>query len=107
MTEHSEGAKRPERSQTSSEGPTGGFEARVAAFERTYRAIIGEIEKVIVGHRQVVREVLAAEHVRDYVSRLVLATHPGSEFSPEFTRRYIRYGANPRADGSPGEDGSQ
>ena len=58
MTEHSEGAKRPERSQTSSEGPTGGLEARVATFERTYRAIIGEIEKVIVGHRQVVREVL-------------------------------------------------
>ncbi len=69
MTEHSEGAKRPERSQTSSEGPTGGLEARVAAFERTCRAVIGEIEKVIVGHRQVVREVPAAEHVRDYVSR--------------------------------------
>ena len=28
--------------------------------------------------------------------RLVLATHPGSQFAPETTNRFVRYGASPR-----------
>jgi len=47
--------------------------------------------------KRLVRDVPVAEHVRDYVSRLVLATHPTSEFAPEVTKRYIRYGGSPRA----------
>jgi len=43
------------------------------------------------------REVIVAPHVLDYASRLVLATHPEDEGAPERVRRYVRYGASPRA----------
>jgi MoxR-like ATPase len=42
-------------------------------------------------------EVLVAESVQRYLVRLVLATHPESEFSTELVRRYVRFGASPRA----------
>lgn len=44
----------------------------------------------------VVRQVPVASHVTDYISRLVLATHPTSEHAPEISRKYIRYGSSPR-----------
>lgn len=45
-----------------------------------------------------VRQVPIASHVRDYVARLVLATHPQSEGSvPRVVRQYVRFGASPRA----------
>jgi MoxR-like ATPase len=43
-----------------------------------------------------VRQVPAASPITEYASRLVLATHPGSETAPEMVRRYVRYGASPR-----------
>ncbi len=43
-----------------------------------------------------VRQVLAARPVADYAVRLVLATHPGSEFAPGQVKRYVRYGSSPR-----------
>jgi len=46
--------------------------------------------------RQFIREVPIAAHVRDYAVRMVLATHPTSEYAPETVRRYVRYGASPR-----------
>ena len=42
-----------------------------------------------------VRAVPAAKHVKEYIGRLVLGTHPSSS-APEITRKYIRYGASPR-----------
>ena len=47
--------------------------------------------------QELIREVLVAEPVRDYAVRLVLATHPGNEFAPPVTGRYVRCGASPRA----------
>jgi MoxR-like ATPase len=44
-----------------------------------------------------VREVILADHVRDYLVRLVLATHPQGEFAAPVTNQYIRWGASPRA----------
>ena len=35
--------------------------------------------------------------VSNYIARLVTATHPESERAPEEVRRYVRYGASPRA----------
>ena len=35
--------------------------------------------------------------VQDFALRLLLATHPDDENAPEITRRYIRFGASPRA----------
>ena len=50
----------------------------------------------VIQMRQVVRQVLAAEAVKDYIGRLTLATHPGSQFSPGPVRKFVRYGASPR-----------
>jgi len=50
----------------------------------------------VLAMRAVVRQVPAAAHVKQYVARLVLATHPGSEHAPPATRKYVRYGASPR-----------
>ena len=44
-----------------------------------------------------VREVILAEHVQDYLVRLVLATHPGGSLALPITNQYIRWGASPRA----------
>ncbi|MEZ5284573.1 MAG: MoxR family ATPase [Vicinamibacterales bacterium] len=48
--------------------------------------------------RLLVREVAAAGNVVDYAARLVRATRPvdGDE-APDFVRRYVRWGAGPRA----------
>jgi len=42
------------------------------------------------------REVPIASHVREYVVRLLLATHPDSATAPPAVRKYVRYGASPR-----------
>jgi MoxR-like ATPase len=48
--------------------------------------------------RMLVREVVAADNVIDYASRLVRATRPGSTGeAPEFVGRWVRWGAGPRA----------
>jgi MoxR-like ATPase len=44
-----------------------------------------------------VRQVPIASHVADYAIRLVLATHPEHADSPAIVKRYVRYGASPRA----------
>ena len=43
------------------------------------------------------RQVPVASPVAEYASRLVIATHPESDDAPELVRRYVRYGASPRA----------
>jgi len=50
----------------------------------------------VLAMRALVREVPVASHVKEYIARLVLATHPDSEDAPEVTRKYIRYGSSPR-----------
>lgn len=47
--------------------------------------------------QQVVREVPTAEPVLDYAARLVMATHPSEPESAPAARRFVRYGASPRA----------
>lgn len=47
--------------------------------------------------RTVAQEVPVAQAVRDFALRLVLATHPEVETSPETVRRFVRFGASPRA----------
>ena len=57
-------------------------------------AVIGAPQ--IIDAQRLVRQVTVAPHVQDYAIRLVLATHPGGEFAPEITNRFVRYGASPR-----------
>ncbi len=51
----------------------------------------------IIEMQQLVKNVIVAPHVKEFVAKLVLATHPGGQFAPEVTNRYIRVGASPRA----------
>jgi MoxR-like ATPase len=46
--------------------------------------------------REVLDKVVVADPIRDYAVRLVLATHPNTEFSPERVKRYVKWGASPR-----------
>ena len=50
----------------------------------------------VLAMRALVREVPVASQMKEYIARLVLATHPDSEDAPEVTRKYIRYGSSPR-----------
>jgi MoxR-like ATPase len=52
-----------------------------------------EIERLHV----VVRDVPAAANVVDRAARLVRATRPAGEEAPEFVRKWVRWGAGPRA----------
>ncbi len=51
----------------------------------------------IIRWQALIREVILADHVRDYIVRLVLATHPQGPFAPACTNQYLRWGASPRA----------
>jgi MoxR-like ATPase len=71
-------------------------------IDRTTSARDQVVERVMTGGetlaaRELVREVPIASHVRDFVSTLVMATHPEWTDAPDMTRRYVRYGASPRA----------
>jgi MoxR-like ATPase len=60
-----------------------------------------EPERVMDGHeiikwQQLIREVVLAKHVQDYVVRLTLATHPEGPYAAGITNRYMRWGSSPR-----------
>ncbi|NOY40271.1 MAG: MoxR family ATPase [Planctomycetes bacterium] len=70
-------------------------------IDRTTRGITVEPEKVMDGAeilkwQQLVREVIVAPHVQDYIVRITLATHPGGPFAQEATNKYLRWGSSPR-----------
>ncbi len=69
--------------------------------DRTTGGIKLEPEKVMDGPeilrwQELIREVILAEHVRDYIVRLTLATHPDGPFALPITNQYLRWGASPR-----------
>ncbi len=70
-------------------------------IDRTTRGVTVVPEKVMDGEeilhwQRLVRQVVLANHVQDYIARLVLATHPGGILAPDVTNQYIRWGASPR-----------
>lgn len=70
-------------------------------IDRTTRGVNIQPEKVMDGNEIVhwqglVRQVVLAKHVQDYIARLVLATHPGGSMAPDVTNQSIRWGASPR-----------
>ena len=50
----------------------------------------------IIKWQHLIREVILAPHVQDYIVRLTLATHPNGAFAPPITNQYLRWGASPR-----------
>jgi MoxR-like ATPase len=51
----------------------------------------------IVSARKILERVVVADQVRDYACALVMATHPQGELAPERVKRFVRWGASPRA----------
>jgi MoxR-like ATPase len=47
--------------------------------------------------RQTVRMVPISDHVLNYIVKLVTATHPDDPNAPDFTKKYLAWGAGPRA----------
>jgi MoxR-like ATPase len=47
--------------------------------------------------RTVLDKVVVADPLRDFAVRLVLATHPDTEFATDQVRRFVKWGASPRA----------
>ncbi len=71
-------------------------------MDRTTGADVPQVEKVMGGQeilemRELSRQVLMSTPVKEYIARLVLATHPGQDKSTSGAERYIRFGASPRA----------
>jgi MoxR-like ATPase len=72
-----------------------------AIVERTTKGVVVQPDKVmdgaeIVQWQQLVREVILAPHVQDYIARLTLATHPEGPYAVPVTNQYIRWGSSPR-----------
>ncbi len=69
--------------------------------ERTTRGTRPMLDKVMNGDeirrwQKLVRDVILAPHVQDYLVRLTLATHPDGPESVAITNQCIRWGASPR-----------
>jgi MoxR-like ATPase len=71
-------------------------------LERTTQDTTTEVSRVVDGPeilemRHVARAVPIAKPVQGYAIRLTLASHPESPYAPPLVKRYVRYGASPRA----------
>jgi MoxR-like ATPase len=71
-------------------------------IERTTQVGDPQVNRVVDGAeilemRQIARAVPIAQPVQSYAIRLTLATHPTSPYAPPLVKRYVRYGASPRA----------
>jgi MoxR-like ATPase len=70
-------------------------------IDRTTKGTIVVPDKVMDGQeiirwQKLVRQVVLAPHVQDYIARLILATHPEGPHAVEVTNRLIRWGSSPR-----------
>jgi len=70
-------------------------------IDRTTINEVPRAEKVlsadqVIQMRWLIREVVLASHVREYAVKLVFATRPESDLSPEIVKKYVRYGSSPR-----------
>jgi MoxR-like ATPase len=77
----------------------------ITILDRTTATVQPEADKVLDGPtildmQKLVRGVIVAPHVKEYVARLVLSTHPGTNTAAGGvsgpTNKYVRCGASPR-----------
>lgn len=76
-------------------------EELATVVDRTTRGVVIRPEKVMDGTeirkwQKLIREVILAQHVQDYLVRLTLATHPQGPFALPVTNQYLRWGSSPR-----------
>ncbi|MDH3308839.1 MAG: AAA family ATPase [Acidimicrobiia bacterium] len=74
----------------------------IEIMRRTTTGVEAEVQPVVDGPElqamgAMVRELPAANHLLRYVATIVGATHPDSPHAPELVKRYVRFGASPRA----------
>ena len=77
-------------------------ESMHAILERTTKDTDPTVSRVVDGPeilemRHVARSVPIARPVQAYAIRLTLGSHPESDYATPLVRRYVRYGASPRA----------
>ena len=63
-------------------------------FKPEIKAVMSGAE--IVSAQKLIKRIIVAPHVQDYIIRGVLATHPGGQFAVEITNKYVRWGSSPR-----------
>ncbi|HUJ57774.1 MAG TPA: AAA family ATPase [Kofleriaceae bacterium] len=51
----------------------------------------------LIGIQRMVRQIVVAPHVADCAAKITMATHPEQPTSPERIRKFVRFGASPRA----------
>ena len=81
------------------------FLNRAELNEMVRRTTLGggvSVEKVLDGPRilelrAILEKVVVADPIRDYAVRLVLSTHPDAVESGETVKRFVKWGASPRA----------
>jgi MoxR-like ATPase len=69
--------------------------------DKTTTDVMPRVKPVLSGEellkiRALVRQILIASHVNEFIGRIVLATHPDSKYGSKIAKKYIRYGASPR-----------
>jgi MoxR-like ATPase len=70
-------------------------------LDRTTKGVSVQADTVMDGReilewQALIRNVILADHLRDYIVRLNLATHPEGPFATDVTNQYLRWGASPR-----------
>jgi MoxR-like ATPase len=70
-------------------------------LDRTTKGVSVSPERVMDGDEIIkwqglIRQVILADHLRDYIVRLTLATHPEGGHALEITNQYLRWGSSPR-----------
>ncbi len=78
------------------------FEEELAIAETTTGGDLPKLDPLldrngILGVQKIVRKVLVGRSVTAYAVKLARATRPGSEEAPDFIKKYLAYGAGPRA----------
>ena len=78
-----------------------GREELATIVDRTTKGTFIKPEKVMDGTeikqwQRLIRDVILATHVQDYIVRLILATHPQGPFALPITNQYLRWGSSPR-----------
>ncbi len=70
-------------------------EETTSAYDPQVQPVVSA--RQILSLQQAVREVPVGEHVLDYAVRLARASRPEDPVAPEFVRRWVAWGAGPRA----------
>jgi len=70
-------------------------------LKRTTGTVEPKVDKILDAHtilemRKIVRQVPVASHVENYIIKLIRATHPDNEESPEIVRKYVYVGSSIR-----------